>query len=118
MNYNNTCCSPTYLVTAVNESGGTAYTLTFRTTPTLVNGSVIKFRITDGLSTVATAGLPILANVNVNGTLVSVPLLDSIGNNVRTGDDLRTRTTYTAVFGSDPNHLLIAKVKGKSCLGV
>lgn len=117
MNLNNSCCSPTYLVTAVNESGGTAYTLTFRTTPTLLNKSVIKFRITDGLSTVATAGLPILANVNVNGTLVSVPLLDSIGNNVRTGDTLRTRTTYTAVFGSDPNHLQIIKVKGKSCLG-
>ena len=118
MQLNSCNCSPTYLVTAVNESGGTAYTLTFRTTPTLLNKSVIKFRVTDGLSTVATSGLPILANVNFNGALVSVPLLDSIGNNVRTGEGLKTRTTYTAVFGSDPNHLQIIKVKGRSCLGV
>lgn len=117
MQYNNTCCEPTYLVTSVTEAGTNVF-LTFRTTPTLVNGDTLKFRITSAISNTVSAGLPINANVNVNGTLTAVPLYDPIGNLVRTGDDLRTRTTYTAVFGSDPNHLQILKVNGKKCLGL
>lgn len=107
-------CEPTYLITGVNAVNNIVY-LTFRTTPTMVNGETIKFRITGGLSNIVAGGLPIYANVNVNGTLTAVPLEDVIGNNVRSGAYLRTRTTYTAVFGSDPNHLLITKVNGKKC---
>lgn len=111
------CCAPTYLVNA-GAVNGTVYTLSFRTVPTLTNGSVIKFRLSESITTVADAGLPIQANVNVNGTVVGVPLTDCIGNAVRTGDGLRARTTYTAVFGSDANHLQIVKVNCKRCLGV
>lgn len=111
-------CAPTYLVTSIVANGTDNYIMNFRTIPTLLNGSVIKFRLADSLTTVATAGLPVFANVTVNGATVSVPLLDSIGNAVRTGDDLKTRTTYTAVFGSDSNHLQIVKVNGKKCLEV
>lgn len=111
-------CAPTYLVTSVVANGDTNYLLNFRTIPTLLNGSIIKFRLADSISTVATAGLPIFANVTVNGATVSVPLLDPIGNSVRTGNDLKTRVTYTAVFGSDANHLQIVKVNGKRCLEV
>lgn len=110
-------CGPTYLVTKVEAVNNVVY-MTFRTVPTMVNGEVIKFRITGGLTNVITAGLPVYANVNVNGTLTAVNLLDSIGNDVRSGNYLRTRTTYTAVFGSDPNHLQITKVNGKRCYGV
>lgn len=117
MYYNTNCCAPTYLVTSVFNNTDN-YVMTFRTVPTLMNGSVIKFRLSESITTAATAGLPIVANVIVNGETVSVPLLDCIGNNVRTGDNLRTRTIYTAVFGSDPNHLQIIKVNCKPCLEV
>lgn len=109
-------CCPTYLVTSVTDNAGANYILNFRTVPTLTNGGTLKFRLADSITTVATAGLPIFANVTVNGALVSVPLTDCIGNNVRTGDDLRTRTVYKAVFGSDPNHLQIINFKRCKCL--
>lgn len=110
-------CAPTYLVTSVTDNGGVNYILNFRTTPTLANGECIKFRI-ENIPTALVAGRQIFANVTVNGGVVSVPLTDVIGNYIRTGDDLRTRTTYEAVFGSDPNHLQVLKVKGCRCLGV
>lgn len=109
-------CCPTYLVTSVTDNGGANYILNFRTVPTLTNGGVLKFRLADSITTVAVAGVPLFANVTVNGALVSVPLTDCIGNNVRTGDDLRTRTVYKAVFGSDPNHLQIINFKRCKCL--
>lgn len=111
------CCTATYLVTSIFNNT-TEYVMTFKTVPTLLNGSVIKFRLAESITTAATAGLPIVANVNVNGVVTSVPLTDCIGNVVRTGDDLRTRTVYTAVFGSDANHLQIIKADGKKCLEV
>ena len=111
---NNTCC-PTYLVTSVTDNGGANYILNFRTVPTLLNGATLKFRLADSITTVATAGLQIYANVTVNGFLVSVPLTDFIGNYVRTGDNLRTRTVYKAVFGADPNHLQILNFKRCEC---
>lgn len=111
----NCCCEPTYLVTSVTDNGGVNYILNFRTVPTLLNGQVLKFRLADSLTTVAAAGFPIFANVTVNGALVSVPLWDSIGNTVRTGDSLRTRTVYKAVFGSDPNHLQVFNFKRCKC---
>ena len=117
MFHNINCCTATYLVTSIFNNT-TDYVMTFKTVPTLSNGSIIKFRLAESITTAAVAGLPIVANVNVNGEVVAVPLTDCIGNNVRTGDDLRTRTVYTAVFGSDPNHLQIIKVDGKKCLGV
>ena len=113
---NNCPCSPTYLVTSVTDNGGVNYILNFRTIPTLLNGQVLKFRLADSITTVATAGLPIFANVTVNGALTSVPLTDCIGNTVRTGDDLRTRVNYKAVFGADPNHLQIINFKRCKCL--
>ena len=111
------CCAPTYLVSSFTNNT-TEYIMSFKTVPTLLNGSSIKFRLSDSISTVATAGLPIVASVNVNGTLTAVPLTDCIGNAIRTGDDLRTRVTYTAIFGSDSNHLQIVKINGKRCLGI
>lgn len=111
--FNCNCYDPTYLVTSVSQNDTTVL-LGFRTTPTLVNGCKIKFRITCDLTTSVTAGLPVVAVVTVNGATVSVPLLDSIGNNVRSGE-LRARNVYTAVFGNDPNHLQIKKVNGKPC---
>ena len=117
MFYNTNCCTPTFLVTSVFNNT-TEYIMTFKTVPTLQNGTVIKFRLAEGITTAATAGLPIVANVNVNGALTSVPLRDCIGNSVRTGEGLRTRTVYTAIFGADANHLQIIKVDGKKCLGV
>lgn len=111
--FNCNCCDPTYLVTTVSQSE-TNVLLGFRTTPTLVNGCKIKFRIACNIATSVTAGLPVVAVVNINGETVSIPLLDSIGNNVRSGE-LRARNTYTAVFGNDPNHLQIKKVNGKPC---
>jgi hypothetical protein len=113
MFYNTQCCAPTYLVTNIENAN-----LTFRTVPTLLNGSVVKFRIAESITDSLPAGVAITATVNVNGTPTPVPLTDVIGNAVRTGDSLRTRTVYTAVFGSDANHLQIVKVNGKSCLGI
>ncbi len=118
MFYNTNCCTPTYLITSGTINGTTSYNLNFRTTPTLLNGSVIKFRLSEAITTVPSSGLPILVNVNINGTITTVPLLDCIGNAVRTGDNLRTRTTYTAVFGADSPHLQIIRINGKPCLGV
>ena len=112
--YYNCDCAPTFLVTSITNNGGVNYILNFRTTPTLANGECIKFRFAD-LAVALTAGLPIFANVNVNGVLTSVPLFDAIGNTIRTGDDLRIRTTYKAVFGADPNHLQVVEVKGCKC---
>lgn len=100
-------CKPTYLVTSVVNNGGANYLLNFKTVPTLQDGECIKFRLADCITTVATPGLPIFANVNVNGVLTSVPLRDAIGNNVRTGCDLKTRKNYKAVFGTDTNHLQV-----------
>lgn len=114
----NCACYPTYLVTSVTDNGGANYILNFRTVPTLLNGGVLKFRLADSITTVATAGLQLFANVNVNGVLTSVPLTDCLGNYVRTGDDLRTRTVYKAVFGSDPSHLQIRNFQRCECLGV
>ena len=113
MFYNTQCCAPTYLVTNIENAN-----LTFRTVPTLLNGTVIKFRIADCITDSLPAGTAITATVSVNGTPTPVPLTDAIGNAVRTGDGLRTRTVYTAVFGSDANHLQIVKINGKSCLGI
>lgn len=116
MNYN--CnCTPTYLVSSITDNGGVNYILNFRTVPTLANGECIKFRI-ENIPTSLTAGLPIFANVNINGTITSIQLTDCIGNNVRSGNTLRTRRTYKAIFGSDPNHLQIVEVKGCKCLKV
>lgn len=117
MFFNPCCCLPTYLVTSVTDNG-TNYIMTFKTVPTLQDQSVIKFRLAEGIATAATPGLPIVAGVNVNGVLTYVPLTDCIGNNVFTGANLRTRTVYTAVFGSSPNHLQIIKVDGKKCLKI
>lgn len=116
--YKNCDCAPTYLVNSIVNNGGVNYLLNFKTVPTLLNGNCIKFRLADSISTVAAPGLPIFVNANVNGAVISVPLRDCIGNNVRTGDDLKTRTTYTAIFGSDTNHLQIVKVNGCPCLKV
>ena len=112
MFYTTSCCAPTYLVTSIENAN-----LTFRTVPTLVNGSVIKFRIADTITDSLPAGVAITATVTVNDVATPIPLTDAIGNAVRTGDGLRTRTVYTAVFGSDANHLQIVKVNGKPCLG-
>ena len=113
----NSNCAPTYLVTSFTDNGGANYIMNFRTTPTLSNGECIKFRIAD-IPTALTAGLQIFANVNINGVLTSIPLTDVIGNYIRTGDNLKTRVTYQAVFGSDPNHLQIMKVKGCKCSSI
>lgn len=113
MFYNTKCCVPTYLVTSIANAN-----LTFRTVPTLLNGSVIKFRLADSITEVLPAGTAITATVTVNGVATPVPLTDAIGNVIRTGDGLRTRAVYTAVFGSDANHLQIMKVNGKSCLEI
>lgn len=113
MFYTTQCCAPTYLVTSTANAN-----LTFRTVPTLLNGSVIKFRISDSITDSLPAGTAMTATVTVNGVATPVPLTDGIGNVVRTGDTLRTRTVYTAVFGSDANHLQIVKVNGKPCLGI
>ena len=110
-------CSPTFLVTSFTNNSGANYIMNFRTTPTLSNGECIKFRIAD-IPVSLTAGLQIFANVNINGTLTSVPLTDAIGNYIRTGDNLKTRVTYQAVFGSDPNHLQVMKVKGCKCSSI
>lgn len=112
---NNNNCGPTYLVTSVTDNGGANYLLNFRTVPTLLNSGILRFRLADSITTVAAAGLQIFANVNVNGSVVSVPLTDYIGNYVRTGDKLKTRTVYKAVFGSDPNHLQILNFKRCKC---
>ena len=112
MFYTTSCCAPTYLVTSIENAN-----LTFRTVPTLVNGSVIKFRIADTITDTLPDGVAITATVTVNDVATPIPLTDAIGNAVRTGDGLRTRTVYTAVFGSDANHLQIVKVNGKPCLG-
>lgn len=116
MFYNTTCCAPTYLVSSVVDNT-TNYIMNFKTIPTLLNGTVIKFRLSESIATAATAGLPIVATVNVNGAPTVIPVTDCIGNVVRTGESLKTRTIYTAVFGSDANHLQIIKVDGKKCLG-
>lgn len=108
-------CKPTYLVTSITDNGGANYILNFKTVPTLENGECIKFRLKDCISTVQTAGLQIFANVNVNGTLTAVPLTDCIGNFVRTGCKLRTRTTYKAIFGSDSNHLQVLRLNEGCC---
>ena len=113
----NSNCAPTYLVTSFTNNSGANYIMNFRTTPTLSNGECVKFRIAD-IPVSLTAGLQIFANVNINGTLTPVSLTDAIGNYIRTGDNLRTRTTYKAVFGSDPNHLQIIEVKGCKCLNI
>ncbi len=105
--YTNWDCMPTYMVTSVTDNGGANYILNFKTVPTLQDGERIKFRLEDCITTVQTSGLQIFANVNINGVLTSVALTDAIGNFVRTGDSLRTRKTYKAVFGSDSNHLQI-----------
>lgn len=108
------CCNPTYLITTINSSADSVV-LGFRTIPTLADGELIKFRLTEAISSTVVGGLPISVTVNVNGTPTQVPLWDGIGNILRSGEGLRTRTTYTAVFGSDPNHLQIVRVDGKSC---
>lgn len=111
---NNCCCSPTYLITTINSSA-TSVVLGFKTIPTLADGECIKFRLSEAISSTVVGGLPINVTVNVNGTPTQVPLRDGIGNLLRSGAGLRTRTTYIAVFGSDPVHLSIVKVNGKSC---
>lgn len=115
--YYNSDCAPTFLVTSFTANGTSNYIMNFKTTPTLSNGECIKFRIAD-IPVSLTAGLPIFANVNIGGVLTSISLNDAIGNTVRTGDNLKTRTTYQAVFGSDPNHLQIIKVKGCKCSNI
>lgn len=112
--YNNWDCLPTYLVTSVTNNGGVNYILNFKTVPTLQDRECIKFRLADCITIAAAPALPLFANVNINGVLTSVPLRDAIGNNVRTGENLRTRKNYKAVFGTDTNHLQIFNL-GESC---
>lgn len=103
---------PCYLVSAVTQdtSAGT-YNLTFVTTPTVTDGSCFKFRIPCNIATVATAGTPLTATVNINGTPTTVPLWDCMGNVLRTGCKLCTRKNYLAQFGNDPNHLIVRKCR-------
>lgn len=108
-------CKPTYLVTSITDNGGANYILNFRTTPVLQNKECIKFRLADCITTVTTAGLQIFANVNVNGSVVSVPLTNEVGNYVRTGCKLKPRKVYNAVFGADENHLQVLNLGCCKC---
>ncbi|MGN1125554.1 MAG: hypothetical protein ACI4S3_07395 [Candidatus Gastranaerophilaceae bacterium] len=108
-------CEPTYLVTSITDNSGANYILNFRTTPVLQDKECIKFRLADCITTATTPALQIFANVSVNGSIVSVPLRDEIGNNVRTGCKLRTRKVYKAVFGTDDNHLQVLNLGCNKC---
>lgn len=112
--YNNWDCLPTYLVTSVTDNGGVNYILNFKTVPTLQDRECIKFRLADCITIATTPALPLFANVNINGVLTSVPLRNAIGNNVRTGENLRTRKNYKAVFGTDTPHLQVFNL-GEDC---
>jgi hypothetical protein len=101
-----------YLVTDITLNGASGtYELSFVDVPTVLDGSCFKFRIPCNITTVATAGTPLTANVSVNGSTVAVPLWDCVGNVLRTGTNLKTRTCYTAQFGADPNHLIVRDLK-------
>lgn len=112
--YNNWDCLPTYLVTSVTNNGGVNYILNFKTVPTLQDRECIKFRLADCITLAATPALPIFANVNINGVLTSVPLRNAIGNNVRTGENLKIRRNYKGVFGTDTPHLQVFNL-GENC---
>lgn len=108
---------PCFLVSSItqNTTSGT-YEITFSTTPTVTDNSCFYFRIPCNITTVAPAGTPITANVNINGTLTAVPLWDCIGNVLRTGCKLKSRTCYLAKFGNDPNHIIVKGIN--KCSGV
>ncbi|DAB01938.1 TPA: hypothetical protein CPT96_03270 [Candidatus Gastranaerophilales bacterium HUM_10] len=99
-----------YLVSSItlNETAG-VYELTFANTPSVADNTCFIFRIPCNILTSATAGTPINAIVNINGTNTSVPLWQCNGNVLRTGTVLKTRINYSAQFGNDPNHLIIRK---------
>lgn len=101
-----------YLVSSItqNTTSGT-YELTFVNTPTVTDGSCFYFRVPCNITTVATAGTPLTANVNLNGTVTAVPLWNCIGNVFRSGTTLKARTCYSAQFGNDPNHLIVKAKK-------
>lgn len=109
MTCNNISC---FLVSAItqNTTSGT-YNITFTTTPTVTDRGCFKFRIPCNITTVATAGTPLTTTVNINGTATDVPLWDCLGNVLRTGCKLKTRTCYLAQFGNDPNHIIVKDVK-------
>ena len=108
-------CKPTYLVTSITDNGGANYILNFKTTPILQDRECIKFRLADCITTATQAGLQIFANVSVNGAIVSIPLRDDIGNNIRTGCKLKTRKNYKAIFGTDENHLQVLNLGNCQC---
>lgn len=108
--YDNNCI-PTFLVSSIALVDN-QYVLNFTTTPTVTNGKCFKFRIPCNITTVATAGTPLAANVTINGTITTVPLRDCNGNALLTGCKLRTRKCYLAQFGNNTNHLTVSLYKG------
>ena len=112
------CTCTTYLVSSITlDATAGAYVLAFNNLPSVTDGSCFKFRIPCNITTVATAGTPLQATVAVNGVSTNVPVWDEIGNVLRTGTTLKTRTCYVARFGADPNHVIVKKADGK-CLGI
>lgn len=82
--------------------------ITFSTTPTVTNGATFCFRIPCQIKS-QTPATALTANVIINGAITAIPVWDCIGNVLSTGGKLKTRTCYRAVFGNNPNHLLISE---------